>query len=131
MGIKSAFSRISLNPRRPRIRVIGGRSTTMSRPYAVQEELQQYGGKALSPQTETVTYRCRVYRFRCDGLGDDEFLYTMVSDTLEDPAKRLPPGEELFGFCGPSIESVREQMKSDRQKLGAVEITSWQTFGSL
>jgi len=101
---------------------------------AEPREFEPYGGKALSnePQGEPVTYRCRIYRYSCEGLGHEEFLYTMVNDTLEDPVTRkLPPGKELFTFKGASPESVREQMRSSRQQLGDVEITSWRTFGSL
>jgi hypothetical protein len=97
-------------------------------------ELKPYGGKALStePQRKNVTYRCRVYRYRCEGLEHDEFVYTMVNDTDTNPlTEKLPPGEPLFTFSGPSRESVREQMQSSREKLGDVEITSWRTLGSL
>lgn len=101
---------------------------------AREAELQPYGGKAFStePQGESVTYRCRIYRYRCEGLGPDGFVYTMVNDTLEDPVTRkLPPGQQLFTFNGSSPESVREQLRSRRDELGDVEITSWRTFGSL
>jgi hypothetical protein len=124
------------------IRVIGGRSVTMSSAYqqqvqkpdgAGEPKLQPYGGKALSPvaPAESVTYRCRVYKYRCEGLERDEFVYTMINDTEQDPALRLPPGTELFSVSGSSPESVREKMKTERQKLGAVEITNWRTLGSL
>jgi hypothetical protein len=141
MGIKSAFSRLTTSSRRRKIRVTGGRTKIMSRAYlvksanaeatALQPEPYAANAPATVPQAKPVTYRSRVYRYRCEGLEHDEFVYTIVTDTVEEPAQRLPPGDELFGFSGPSPESVREQMKSDREKLGAVEITDWRSFGSL
>lgn len=100
---------------------------------ADEPKLEPYGGKALGAvaTAESVTYRSRVYKYRCEGLEHDEFVYTMVNDTEQDPVLRVPPGIELFSVSGSSPESVREKMKSERQKLGAVEITNWRTLGSL
>jgi hypothetical protein len=98
-----------------------------------EPQLEPYGGKAPAslPYSKPVTYRCRVYRYRCQGLDHDEFVYTMVHDTLENQmTQKLPPGEELFRVSGPSPESIREQMKS-HQELDRIEITNWRTRGSL
>jgi hypothetical protein len=85
-----------------------------------------------SPRAQAVTYRSRLYRYQCEGLAAGEYMYTLVTDTLENPVtSKLPPGEMLFEVRDSSPETLKQRMRSKRQELGRVEITNWRTFGSI